>query len=382
MRELNSGNNLIIGWGVLRPTYTIMKKYELRNIARKLQIQQKRQRKKDCSDILYDINWYINYNNYVFEDKYNFEWLITELSKSNSAMAKVRDIPYSRISEFLNKINAPSTISDITFELINKRITPIQSILDDLVYIQIEFGEIKYIDNILSVITDDIILEDFNFSEFEIFFPSKINKYKYVDVLVSPLDAKLPCSDDDFPHPHVNKDILCPGDGLKALVRATRDIRVLDYFTIVNSILNTYGKDSPHLPIEYWTGLICNNCDDVAENNTCPFCAKITCDSCFDSCFNCSNEICELCINNNCYKCSTALCEGCSESICSDCEEIFCTNCVDDSCASCSENLCESCNTNKCSICQNYLCKDCLTKCDKCDVNICKNCECECKNDK
>ncbi|KKN91204.1 hypothetical protein LCGC14_0220720 [marine sediment metagenome] len=128
-----------------------------------------------------------------------------------------------------------------------------------------------------------------------------------------------------FFHPHVKHDKLCTGDGTNMnngnpMGEALSEGRLEDYFRIVEAILRTYNKESPHEELVAWydpgsednheNEFHCVGCDEWCHCDDglwCEGCSTIYCNDCADG------VICIDCENWRCGECNTT-CIGCSES--------------------------------------------------------------------
>lgn len=89
----------------------------------------------------------------------------------------------------------------------------------------------------------------------------------------------------DYPHPHVNIDTLCMGDGEVLFNSAIHEGRLEDAITIIETILRTYGG-SPYIRLSYWYNPIkCISCQNIIldDDFICEKCKKSMCEDCVRS---------------------------------------------------------------------------------------------------
>src|SRR5262249_38128595 len=112
-----------------------------------------------------------------------------------------------------------------------------------------------------------------------------------------------------------SSDTLCEGDGHRAVRRALAEGRVLDFFKMVNRLLNTYAEGRAYVELDRWEGIPCHDCGSVAGDDS-----YLTCGRCEETvCFDCSIL---------CSACEQSYCDGCA-SFCQRCTEPTCNSCLD-----------------------------------------------------
>lgn len=288
--------------------------------------------------------------------------------------------------EFLNKLMGCKKVSEnrpqITIDvskcytqkkniewLVRHRIPTIDSIYKDLLCLKREFCDINFSKNILSVVTDNIILEDIDFGKFSILLNTNdIPLHEGdIDVFVEALEPIYAPGDTLYTHPHVDYGRLCPGEGEHAITSSLRDFRILDYFSIVNSILHTYSPGNAYQDIYLWGNkYVCGDCSNAGEEDEmheCCQCCSHFCNDCIGYCKKCENCICNLCASS-CCRCHSSICENCV-SYCIECDEALCSSCGIETDCDCG-----------------YACKTCITKCNNCGNTLCSGCtECICEDD-
>jgi len=333
-----------------------MNNKQLRAVARRLQQEKLSQIKSECVRVC---GW-IRRIETIRPDL--SEKLIQKISRCTKVSSKIPHIDLNIITnEFLKPIGIINSFySNEILRLLLTRVSTIDYLIKDLKYLKREFKEVNCRAGALSVVTHDIVLKDFNFGTFEIIKQNNCALDDGLYVETKALDPRYPGdhdSDEVYPHPHVDYSTLCVGKGIPAIIKALQDFRFVDYFFLVNAILNTYGE-GPHLEIEAWTGIQCNDCGaSTTDYSNCYWCEKIYCSTCITAC-TCYENICGLCAET-CKDCSVKSCDGC------------CSKCY-----GCQENLCDDC-LKECYECEGWFCSNCMTKeCDGCGINMCSECEC------
>ena len=210
----------------------------------------------------------------------------------------------------------------------------------DLLALSQEFAKVKFDAkaNRLSVITEDITLDDFRLGAFNIVLhletlSTSASRRAYYEVIA--VDANRASANDDVTHPHVQEDRLCEGDAQPTIKLALQQGRLFDFFQIVEQTLGTYNAASAYVTLQEWNGFQCGRCGYSADPDE----------------------------TRDCYGCDVTICDGCTYR-CSDCEESFCGNC-DQACGGCTESVCKSCSV-ACSDCDEQFCSDCLTEDQRC----------------
>jgi hypothetical protein len=226
------------------------------------------------------------------------------------------------------------------------RLAPLQTLREifaDLTALSDEFESVA-IDapnQTLSVTTEPVILEEIGLGPFEIRLHwDRIGERRpYEVVALAPNPAG---ESSDTTHPHVKGDQLCEGDGQVAIAQALRTGRLLDFFQIVNRILETYNSGSAYVSLSEWSGSPCADCGDVVcddDRFTCEHCGDSICRECLCSCVRCDEFCCHSC-TNYCGACEESICSACQRT-CSQCQRVLCRSCI-------SENgLCEECQEER-----------------------------------
>lgn len=130
-----------------------------------------------------------------------------------------------------------------------------REIYHDLLALQDEFIDFAWDrqEHTLSVTTPAITLEGVPLGRFAITlrWPS-LRPVRYGGYRITALDPHPAEKDEDVTHPHVQGEMLCEGDAHAAIQKALSQGRLLDFFLIVRSVLETYNSDSPYVALEEW----------------------------------------------------------------------------------------------------------------------------------
>lgn len=264
---------------------------------------------------------------------------------------------------FENQTHSPKSIWD----------EGIRGVVQDLIILSKELNCVTWYpqDKILSIITEPIVLVD-RYDTFYSLGPMKIKlllgkaknrSINFQGYYVSPEKPNW-CSgsDETYFHPHVSGDQLCEGEGKMAITQCLADVRILDFFSLITSILKTYNPSSPYTKLEHWHGKECIDCGEIKHRDECYVCYEcdeIICDDCCRYCESC----------NNCFCCDHG-------SSCSNCGETKCSNCLT-YCKDCDRTICleDSCKIN-CHNCRDIICTgtECSTTCTICNQKFCNNC--------
>jgi len=226
-------------------------------------------------------------------------------------------------------------------------------IFDELKHLEQEFDQMEFnkAENTISLVTDPITLEDVDLGPFKIQLNIKklsdlYNGSPYSCIALEPNPA---ATNDEVTHPHVSNEKLCEGEGSAALRSALEQARLIDFFSIVKSILNTYSPDSPYVSLEDWSGIACYDCGGMIDSDStyyCNSCDRDYCESCSSYCHSCDETRCLGC-GSNCPSCDEFICHNCIKT-CAECGETFCKMCMkDDVCENCKEEQKELENTDE-----------------------------------
>jgi hypothetical protein len=133
----------------------------------------------------------------------------------------------------------------------HREVPHLSGIAAELWALQQEFDDVEFHgeENALCVVTEPITLEDVYLGRFRIalYLGSLCELYQRVPYFVLAIDPHPAATDDAVTHPHVSNDVLCEGDGTAAIRAALETGRLVDFFTMVRSILTTYNPDSPYV---------------------------------------------------------------------------------------------------------------------------------------
>jgi len=226
-----------------------------------------------------------------------------------------------------------------------KKTATLSAIVGELRQLKDEFGDVVFekSENAISVVTESITLEGITLGPFKI--QLELNRldqlYSDSSYRVIALEPNPAATDSSITHPHVNGEKLCEGDGCAAVRAAIEEGRICDFFILVRSILNTYGADSPYIPLDDWYGTPCYDCGRTVSSEDRYFC------------YRCERDYCEDC-SSCCEKCEETVCLGCG-GLCTNCGIFVCSNCIG-RCEQCEEMFCESClEAGMCKNCREEL---------------------------
>jgi len=382
-----------------------MKKINLKEIAKKIQSNYRSSIKKELDRAIK----YLDHSSHFRNNKEARVSILGKLEECTNVSGKMPIIDNEDIFNILAPFHLDEYIEDKIAALIKTRVPTIDNIYKDLHFLKKEFKGVSFKSNTLTVRTDDVILEDINFGPFYIYLDTSNDLFIEPDdvyVEVEAITPNFPSGCSSHPHPHVEDGHLCVGDGQSAISASMRDMRILDYFCIINAILNTYGS-GPYEDISAWSNDACTDCgaryypDDMSS---CDRCGEIFCNDCISECESCGNYYCGFCVKNNCGNCGSRVCDDCMTK-CVVCGEVCCDNCIESSCCgpACTDNCCESCNVcgttvcnsciivchicghtccqdcaSECKKCKEYVCDECREECDECESSCHDGCECEC----
>jgi hypothetical protein len=218
---------------------------------------------------------------------------------------------------------------------------PLREIYDDLDSLDNDFIDVT-IDlaaSTVSVQTDDIVLKDVRLGPFRIELDwNRLDRPRPYEVIA--VDANPAATSSETTHPHVQARELCEGDGHAAIRQALRQGRLLDFFTLVAQILETYNPSSAYVSLDDWQGIDCHDCGRVMDDDdrvSCEQCETDICCDCSVGCGTCDCYCCSDCVGA-CAHCDDYFCPACLGE-CSECDESFCKECLTDGqCQSCNES--------------------------------------------
>ena len=215
----------------------------------------------------------------------------------------------------------------------------LRSLLDELqsLFTEFERVEIDFQDKEIVVCTENIILNEVYLGAFEIHLAwEEIGEAQPYRIIAR--EPNWPANGDDVPHPHVQGEWLCEGDGKHAIATALTEGRLGDFFLLVSQILKTYNSSSAYVSLDEWYGLPCADCGESCGDE-----ASYTCE-------NCCSRVCEFCV---------AFCSACNAALCAECVH-RCEECDGPHCGSCL-TCCEMCERMICADCsEGGICLDCL----------------------
>lgn len=211
-------------------------------------------------------------------------------------------------------------------------------IFRDLLALPCEFPELDcdLAAGTLWVVTKPIVLRKVELGPFRIELDfRRVADFQPYHVIA--LQPNLPPGRRQVPHPHVQNDSLCEGNGKEAIKAALRSGRIYDFFEIVGRLLATYNSDSAYVRLSAWEGVCCASCGDCVPGDEivrCDRCDEDLCADCASDCKTCGYSYCHEC-SSTCSGCGWALCQSCAKA-CSHCGKIVCSEC-------CKEGLCPAC---------------------------------------
>jgi len=252
-----------------------------------------------------------------------------------------------------------------------------EDIAEDIKQLQKEFDEVKFRDDKLIVTTKNITLEGVELGRFDIKFDINQIQLNYPPAVEAKAREPNRSAAGGYTHPHVNGTTICLGNHGHLVHKNMLGGRFLEFFSMVSTILATYGQDSPYVEIENWLGDPCRDCGEYFNYEDgqfeCNLCFDSYCSDCFTSCEKCEYNYCGNCIRSYCSNCNVRICEDCTIE-CESCYESLCggDSCTL-SCGECGGTLCNNCST-ACGECGTHVCKSCLEECIPCDNKICEGC--------
>src|SRR5205823_2635947 len=150
---------------------------------------------------------------------------------------------------------------ELPSSLSTEHVAPCREIAADLMALDGEFSEVclDLAEPSVSVLTDPIELEGVALGCFRIVLGWKnLGQTRPYEVIA---EQPSPAAEhEEVTHPHLQGGQLCEGEGAASIQAALREGRILDFFTIVQQILNTYNAASAHVPLDRWSGVPCRAC--------------------------------------------------------------------------------------------------------------------------
>ncbi len=217
----------------------------------------------------------------------------------------------------------------------------VRALVEELLACQDEFGavEICRAEDRVSIQSEPIVLDGVPLGRFRIdLAPGEIPSGSPLEWFrVKALDPNPSAPNENVPHPHVDGDHLCTGDGSTTVHAALIAGRLNDFFVLIRSILQTYNPDSPYVALEDWDGRPCCDCGYTTNEEGayyCEGCEETYCDECIRSCENCGTTLCRECLRRSEIS-EVWVCENCAGQ-CDDCSR-WCTT------EELTDGLCEHC---------------------------------------
>ncbi|HBG26117.1 MAG: hypothetical protein A2Y10_16345 [Planctomycetes bacterium GWF2_41_51] len=264
----------------------------------------------------------------------NRNWLFAAKRCQDNIISVLDEIPY--------KISAIKQLTDNNAN--EETAVIVTQIYQELKQIQQEFAGLSYNKEkkIIAVITKPITLEDIYLGPFQIeLHINKLTKlYNECPYYCVALEPNPAVNNEEVTHPHVSGERLCEGEGSAPIRAALEQGRLYDFFSVINSILNTYSPDSPYVSLDEWEGgASCYDCGINISNDDsyyCGFCDQVYCCECSSYCKSCDETTCLGC-GGSCPDCEEFVCHNCLKK-CVECGETFCQLCLeDDVCKNCKE---------------------------------------------
>jgi len=213
------------------------------------------------------------------------------------------------------------------------RLPAINNIVNELSDIISEYGGFHFEDDGFnnSHITAELgpfTIDDIEFGIYQISIsiPELCSDYT-CKIIANAVTPNYPHGDSLHTHPHIRNQEICLGDGSQAIHNASKDARIVDIYSIIQSILKTYGSD-PFIRMTAWTGNKCDDCGryyDVEEEKVCADCNHYYCNQCVDSCCDIETAKCGNCKSTkySCDECGVGLCGECV-TLCEVCNKVNC----------------------------------------------------------
>jgi hypothetical protein len=212
----------------------------------------------------------------------------------------------------------------------------------DILALHAEFDEVEidFDGHELCATTDAIVLSDIDLGCFDIRLGWQRlggpQPYRVVARDPNPAAAKS-----DVPHPHVQDETLCEGEGRSAIRAALAQGRLYDFMLLVSQVLHTYARGSAYVEMDNWTGVTCEDCGTMLSHEdsfSCQRCGGELCEDCRQLCAACEESYCAGCLSS-CPECERDFCRGCME-VCPACQRKVCGQCMED-------GLCTSCQAEQ-----------------------------------
>jgi hypothetical protein len=212
------------------------------------------------------------------------------------------------------------------------RIAPPSEIVADILALDDEFDglAIKLEENLLQIETDPIVLEETALGRFRIELRwDLIGRERAYEVIAE--SPNTPENDEEVTHPHVRDNLLCEGEGAAPIRRALAEGRLLDFFTLVRQVLETYNPGSAYVELSRWNGVTCKDCGYIMPRDgygTCDRCEDPVCSECSVGCSRCDRYVCNGC-STTCEACDRMLCESCLQAADSS-GQLLCPTCFEE----------------------------------------------------
>jgi hypothetical protein len=216
--------------------------------------------------------------------------------------------------------------------MVSTRLAPPGEIVGDILALDAEFDglAIKLEENLLQIETDPIVLEETALGRFRIELRwDLIGKERAYEVIAE--SPNTPENDEEVTHPHVRDNLLCEGEGAAPIRRALAEGRLLDFFTLVRQVLETYNAGSAYVELSRWNGVTCKDCGYIMPGDgygTCDRCEDPVCSECSVGCSRCDRYVCNSC-STTCEACDRTHCESCLQATDSS-GQLLCPTCFEE----------------------------------------------------
>lgn len=238
--------------------------------------------------------------------------------------------------KLLRSLNMYDDYHRVMQHVLNFRVPPVSFFEAEIKALQEEFSAVTYMEEerVICCVLGPYEIQDVDFGRFEVKLSSIVLGKVFPEYRphLNALEPNYPPNGEGiYPHPHISRGTICLGDGEFIMAKAASEARILDYFTVLDSVMKTYGRD-PYVTIEAWTGQLCEDCDryyDPEENGS--------------RCESCDEAFCSSCVGYCCDTIDIAMCLSCRREQgrwCSRCEQPGCSHCIKN-CKRCGYLFCE-----------------------------------------
>lgn len=178
---------------------------------------------------------------------------------------------------------------------------------DQIKALESEFGtcQLNTQLNTITTMSHDVQLGNITFGRYYIQIDlDKLEQNNHSFYRVTPVSEECPTVGEST-HPHLMNGSLCEGEGASAIAKAYADGRLYDCCLLINSILQTYGRN-PYVELDRFGhdddyDYECETCGTgIYEDDRfcCSACDRTMCRGCVSHCGAVGNWVCEECLNN------------------------------------------------------------------------------------